>query len=657
MSWIQKLYETYNNCQSVVGYSSDEGARPLLPICHIGAQAHIEIVIDKEGNFRRARIITDQKNDATTIIPCTEGSASRSGRKPESHPLCDKLQYVAGDFTKYGCAVTSGFRYDPEEPYRNYVEVLTRWCESEFSHPKAHAILKYIKKKKVIEDLVEQQKLFIGTNGKILAKGEARKEKNLGIFSVINTQDDAFVRWIVESPESLETKVWKDKTLWDSWIGYYLSTKKKESLCLATGKEAVLSDNHPKYIRVRGDGAKLISSNDNRGFTFMGRFQTGQQAFSISLEVSQKAHYALMWLIDRQGKVFFRKGDDGRKDPALTIVAWVSSDIKVLQPMDDPFDILGINELPSDLNVSPFTAQEVARKLRNKILGYNADLHNVNSIQIMSMDSASKGRLAVTYYQEQDITDYLDRINKWHVECAWIHRYRYKDIPVNDSGRNKRQFYTFVGAPAPIDIAEAAYGQKADDKLKYATVSRILPCIIEGIQVPRDLVDSAVRRASNRIGMEKWEWNKTLSIACALFRKYNRKENYDMTLDLNRKTRDYLYGRLLALAESLEEWALTKTGEKRESNAARLMQRFSEHPFSTWRTIELALAPYKARLGGKSKKRQRMIDEVIASFNDDDFLNDKRLSGEFLLGYHCQREALKPNGKPDENDPEEDAVE
>jgi CRISPR-associated protein Csd1 len=141
--------------------------------------------------------------------------------------------------------------------------------------------------------------------------------------------------------------------------------------------------------------------------------------------------------------------------------------------------------------------------------------------------------------------------------------------------------------------------------------------------------------------MDNWEWNKTLSIACALYKKYNRKENYDMALDLTRKTRDYLYGRLLALAESLEEWALNKAHEDRETNAARLMQRFAERPYSTWRTIELALTPYKVRLGGKSKKRQRMIDDVIASFEGNDFLNDKRLNGEFLLGYHCQREYLR----------------
>jgi CRISPR-associated protein Csd1 len=95
---------------------------------------------------------------------------------------------------------------------------------------------------------------------------------------------------------------------------------------------------------------------------------------------------------------------------------------------------------------------------------------------------------------------------------------------------------------------------------------------------------------------------------------------------------------------------LNEAHEKRETNAARLMQRFAERPFSTWRTIELALVPYKARLGGKSRKRQQMIDDVIASFQTDDFLNDRRLSGEFLLGYHCQREALRSRPVPDEDE-------
>ena len=646
MSWIQKLYETYNNCQASIGYSEEEGVRPLLPICHITTQAHIEIVISKDGSFRRAQVITN-KVDAPTIIPCTEGSASRSGSKPENHPLCDKLQYVAGDFSRYGGMVTSGFAKDPEKPYRNYVDILTKWQQSGFAHPKAEAVLSYVNKGTVIKDLVDHQILFVGRDHKFLDKSEVKREKDVkDIFSVVDPQDGAFIRWVVESPGVPEAKVWKDKTLWDSWKNYYLSTKEKEPLCFVTGENAILTSNHPKYIRREGDGAKLISSNDTSGFTYMGRFLTDTQACNVSLEVSQKSHYALAWLISRQG---YRKGD-------LAIVAWATSGAPIPKPTDDPLSML-LGELPTDAPSTVSTAQDVAIKLKKKIAGYGKEIGSTTDIVVMGLDSATPGRLAITYYRELTGSDFLQRIDDWHESCAWLHRYGFIEIQDEKSNKPKKKYIPFIGAPTPNDIAEAVYGSRLDDKLRKTTIARLLPCIIDGQPIPRDLVESAVRRAANRAGMSsEYEWNKTLSIACALFRKHNRKESYDMTLDPNRKTRDYLYGRLLALAESLEEWALNLAGEDRPTNAARLMQRFSERPYSTWRTIELALTPYKARLGGKSKKRQSMIDEVIASFNDNDFIYDRRLSGEFLLGYHCQREFLR-NSRVEDVDGDDENIE
>jgi CRISPR-associated protein Csd1 len=654
MSWIQKLYETYNNCFSNIGYSDQEGERPLLPICHSTTQAHVEIVISKDGNFRRANIIFD-KNDMTTIIPCTESSASRAGSKPENHPLCDRLQYVAGDFVKNGGEVTSGFAKKPEEPHNNYVQMLTEWNQSRFGHPKTEAILRYVKKKSVVKDLVEKKILFVG-KGKFLGKSEVTRDKNAkDIFSLpsLTSQEDVFIRWIVESPDVEETKTWKDKSLWESWINYYLSSKEKEPMCFVLGEDAILTGNHPKYIRREGDGSKLISSNDTSGFTFRGRFLTDSQACNVSLEVSQKAHYALSWLISRQG---YRKDD-------LAIVTWATSGAPVPQVTDDTLSLLGASDLVSDQTTQASTAQDIAIKFRNRIAGYGKEIGNTTHVVVMGVDSATPtGRLAITYYRELTGSDFLQRIDDWHTSCAWLHSYRSITVQDEKTGKSKQKFIRFVGAPSPSDITEAAYGVnrggkfEVDDKLRKTTVQRILPCIIDGQPIPRDLVESAVRRASNRVGLEDWQWNKVLTIACALFKKHNRKENYNMTLDLNRKTRDYLYGRLLALAESLEEWALNKAGEDRPTNAARLMQRFSERPYSTWRTIELALTPYKARLGGKSKKRQRLIDEVVAAFENGDFTSDKRLSGEFLLGYHCQREFLR-NSRTEDLDDSSEAIE
>jgi len=635
MSWVQKLAETYDNCRVNIGYAEQENQRPLLPICHITTQAHVEIVIDGEGNFRRARVITD-KSDSVTIIPSTEGSGSRSGSKPENHPLCDKLQYVAGDYTKHGGVVTTGFSKDPEVPYRNFVETLAQWCDSEFAHPKAQAVLKYVKKKRVIADLVKHQILIVGTDGKFASKEDVKRDKNAkDIFSVVDPQNNAFVRWVVEIPGESESRVWRDRSLWESWIKYYLSDREDKSLCYVTGEDRVLTSNHPKYIRREGDGAKLISANDTNGFTFRGRFITDAQACGVGLEASHKSHYALSWLISRQG---YKKNE-------LAIVAWATSGKPVPQPTDDPRSLLWGNA-PTEEDPNAYTAQELSVKLRNRIAGYGRELGKTDDVVVMAVDSATIGRMAITYYRDLTASDFLQRIDDWHTTCEWLHRYG--EVQDKQSGKPRKNV-PFVGAPAPADIAEAAYGSGLDDKLRKATIARLLPCIVDGQPIPRDLVESVVRRASNRVGIknlddkryhgdEEYTWKKTLSIACALFRKFKHgKENYDMSLDETRTTRDYLYGRLLAIADILEERALYKAKEKRATNAARYMQQFSQHPFRTWNQIHSALTPYIVRLGGASYYKNLMA-EVKGLFDPEDYTSDKPLTGEYLLGYYCQRQ-------------------
>ena len=128
-----------------------------------------------------------------------------------------------------------------------------------------------------------------------------------------------------------------------------------------------------------------------------------------------------------------------------------------------------------------------------------------------------------------------------------------------------------------------------------------------------------------------------------------------MSLEEDRRSRDYLFGRLLATADNIESHALYIAKETRDTTAMRLMQRFADHPASTWRTIELALIPYMSRLQvnrpGVLHRRRGLLDQLIQSFQEGDFTSSSRLSGEFLLGYHCQRAAffLKTPGSADQS--------
>lgn len=624
MSWIEKLYATYNACAR----QTSHGYLALMPIGHTTQQAHIEIVLDGDGRFRRAAVL--EKTASTTLIPCTEESGGRAGSKPVGHPLCDKLQYVAGDFLKLDGQVTSGFAADPAEPHRTFRKGLRTWASSAHGHPKLDAVLRYVEAGRVMSDLAKAKVLITDNDGRLLKAWDGDMNQVPPIFKALpigQFQEDAFVRWRVEAGSDPATGTWEDAALVSAWISHYQTIQSKRGYCMVHGGEATLAVQHPAKLRHAGDKAKLISANDTAGYTFRGRFIDSDSAATVGFEVTQKAHNALRWLIARQG---FRNGDQ-------VIVSWAVSGEPLPDPFASTFELFA-NMASGDgpaLGMAD-TAQAFAIRLKKAVAGYGAHLDPTAGIVVLALDSATPGRMAMTYYRELLGSEFIFRIENWHAKCAWPQNF----------GKDKQ----FIGAPAPTDIAEAAYGRRLDDKLRKAAVERLLPCIIEGSPVPLDLVLSCQRRATNRVGMERWEWEKCLGIACALIRAHHTERSYQMAMEPDRKTRDYLYGRLLAIADSIESYALSMTEEskKRETTAARLMQRFADFPFSTWRTIELSLAPYRSRLrAGSDKsgaflaKRTRLLDEVVEALDASvDRASDAPLSGEFLLGFHSQRRAF-----------------
>ena len=636
MSWLQSLCETYDAC---FGRSQFERA-PLAPIDHVEQQAHIEIILDGEGNFLSAAVVPKEN----TLIPATEKSAGRTS-SAVAHPLCDKLRYVAADLGS--------------NEHKLYVEQLRAWTDHAGQQPKLRSILRYVERGTVVRDLLTAGILVADRDGSL----ETKWELGLSPLAKLLTADkrtkerdqtDALVRWRVGVEGEPESAVWKDPRLQQEWMAFNSTLPVARGLCISSGLPVPLAFNHPKRLRHGGDGAKLISANDNKtGFTFRGRFLTADEAYGLGSAATQKAHNALRWLIARQGA---RNGDQ-------VIVAWAVQTGDPLPLVVDSLQFLsnsGENRpqepndlLPPDGGYRGDVGQAFALRLRNAVRGYTERLGESVDIVVMALDSATPGRMAISYYRELKGSEFLTRIERWHSSLAWPQNF----------GKDRR----FIGAPAPGDIAEAAFGRRVDEKLRRFTVERLLPCIVDGRPLPRDLEIAAVRRASNRIVLERWEFERVLGIACSLVRGAHPKENYDMSLDESRNTRDYLYGRLLAIADNIEELALRTAREERETNAARLMQRFASHPYTTWRTIELALRPYISRLRGSRFAgalviRQKLLDALPGGFpamsdGASSFTDNRPLSGEFLLGYHCQRQNLsaRKSGREEPSTDSEDS--
>lgn len=613
MSWLLNLYETYESNLGRVGeiekkHNGQEYT--LLPISHTTQTAHIQVNVTEDGEFHTAEFI--DKSDANTLIPCTEDSSSRAGSKVAPYPLHDKLSYVAGDFTAFGGEAKK------EDPYQAYIQQLGEWAASPYGNEKVKSIYAYVSKGRLIQDLVKDKKLVVDADDQLIGKWDkkylALHPDKPEIFSVITgEQESAFIRFNVYSPNKLLKKVWDDPEMYESFIRYYNGKLGSEKLCYVTGHRLPGTDKHANKIRNAADKAKLISANDTSGFTFRGRFTQSDEVVSISYEVSQKAHNALKWLINHQGKII-----DGR-----VFLVWANDVLDVPAPEEDTYSIVGVttsaNEIKSFLNER--LAQGVARALG----GYSNPLASSKSdVNLLVLDSATTGRMAVLYYRNMDKLHYFDRLVNWHSTCVWLHRYR-KD-------QTSGEYVQFIGAPSTKDIAYAAYGPRASDKVVKGLMERMLPCLIDNRKIPLDIVHSVTRRASNPVAMEKWEWEKTLSIACALI---NKKEEYGVALNKENDDRSYLFGRLLAVADILERRALGPD-ETRATNAIRYMNSFSQHPERTWKVIQAGLQPYQARLGVKCSDLTKLIDEIFAKFKYEDF-NNKPLSGTYLLGLSSQR--------------------
>ena len=126
-----------------------------------------------------------------------------------------------------------------------------------------------------------------------------------------------------------------------------------------------------------------------------------------------------------------------------------------------------------------------------------------------------------------------------------------------------------------------------------------------------------------------------------------KKEEWNMEVNTLTNSRDYLYGRLLAVADRIEYRTYDREKDgKRMTNAKRYMKAFSQRPYQTWKILEESLEPYIQKLDVTERNvYAKLLDEIYQLFTPEDFVNNERLDGLYLLGYHSQSYALRYKAK------------
>ena len=431
---------------------------------------------------------------------------------------------------------------------------------------------------------------------------------------------------------------------------------KREGIVLSYRKYGIHFLSSFKKIRNEGDGAKLISSNNSQNFTYRGRFVSKEEAFAVGNETSQKIHNALKWIIRKQGTFFDTLAVVTWESHRLSMPRWnVDTDtIASEYNEDDDWDDEESGE-ESGCDGSAITAEKFYSALR----GYGKKVDNTSEMILLGFDAATPGRLSMVEEMTLDSARYLENIKKWHESCSWIHeKWKEKD-------KKRIRFSGMVGVK---DIADILFGIEnkgslmivdANGKKLYAEVAkRLIPCIWNGNKIPCDYVDRAVLKASMPLTYKDWKnWERVLTLACSLVKKDKSEryeEEWNVALDKKQKDRNYLYGRLLAVADRIEYRTYDDGDKARVTNAKRYMCTFSQRPYETWKVIEESIQPYVNKLGIAERRfYENLLNDIYDLFEVESFSDNKKLDGLYLLGFHSQAYDLKQK-KEDSKEKEEE---
>lgn len=597
MGLMTQAYNTYCAMEKQYVGVYGEAKEPLVPVSHQIAKADLEITLDSEGNLLDARQV-DPK-EATTIIPVTEQSAGRTGDTCCAHPLCDQLRF-----------------FSPRYPakYEAYLTQLHRWEGSPYSHPKLSAIAGYVEKGSILEDMSRLGLISLDE------KGMPTKEKLL-------------VRWRVEAgTEGNVAACWQDRTLFQAFIDYYAAGQKSDPVyCMVSGKNALPANQHPKKIINICANAKLVSANDTSGFTYRGRFQTDAQAMTMSYEASQKIHSALHWLSANQGVAI-----GGR-----TFLCWNPQGIEIPKPQATFLRGNTANQVKYS---------DYRKALSETLRGWKETIPADAGAVIAAFDAATSGRLALTYYSELPASDFLERLHNWDALCCWNH---------DPFG---------IQAPSLYQIANCAFGTvrtsgnqtklESDDRILRQQVQRLLSCRVDKGKMPADIARVAAVKASNLQIMDTQLRETVLSTACAVLRKYYYdwdREEWNMSLEPEKKDISYQYGRLLAVFEKIEQDTYDKD-EQREPNAIRMQSVFAKRPRYASRILweQLKKAYYPHLKPWNRVKYDRLIGEIIEQISNlPQAEHEEALKDTYLFGYYLQKKALYTSDKTENSQEEE----
>lgn len=630
MSVLHALFNSYNyalNNNMVDRTDLINQETIILPVYHNSKKANnydiVEITLSEKGQFIKAEWLP---KDSIIIFPISEISNNRtSGHAP--HPLCDELSYLSKEINA--------------EKHEKYIKELNDWVNYMIEHNYnflLDIVSKYINQGTILEDCVSSifiSNYSISKDYKSVIHYENNQSREMKL-------DKIFVTFKIELKSSVERdlSVTLNTDLHMNYINYvrYTNSFKDKKICDISGEEAYCVSKHQGLGSLMGR-AKIISSN--RKEVFWGRFTDEDEIISISYEVSQKIHLMLKYLLENKHNR--RSLGDG-----CYLLNWFSDDIK----NENSIDIVSTlclyeddDEIFDDKDSKSFGGG-LSLFLNEYITGIHRDINKDSKFYIMILDKITDGRVSIKYFRELPKSDLIQRIGDWYTTTSWSYYDRKFKRWINKSPSIQH----FVDALFGLE-GDKGYLELRNTNLKTKTIERLIPCVLEKKRFPLDLKNKILENLRNRRSYDK-TWDFVLSIGCSIFKKckfdYLNRMVSDSMLDLNKQSRSYLFGRLLAVYEKLEldtyRNYMIDNANKRTTNAERLWTAYAKMPTRTLLILEEKIKPYKERLKKSNFSAvvyyDNLITEIVNTIETSDKfeqVKNRPLNEDFVLGYYAQK--------------------
>ena len=632
MTLFSNLIDTYDHLVR------DENApdRGTLFFRHVSVQPSLIISLTPGGDFSGVREAAPHK---PLLFPCTEASAGRSsGIAP--HPLCDNLQYIAGNSAVLSGDLAAGLPEEDREfydrifrkmkegfrAYRDLQEGWLSWLAGSGSGkcPAPEAVHKYVTSHDVIADIasvMDSAKSLLDRAAVISGAAPAERKKFRDEFA-------AFVKSSVyfEIPDLPEDQQASGAVTADSWNAYCdsLNDKSDLRLCPLTGKYAVPSSAYPRKIRHEADLARLISLGDSTGTAYTGRYAGPDDVTKISEEANQKIHKALSWLMrhnsthfDTQYAAIWSPGFSGR----------IPSPLKRREYPPKPKD------------GEPAGEEDAARYAWPE--KWPEEVSPESRICAVMIDSLSKGRVSVAMQEETDAGSYRRNLEKWQDDLK---------ICLASPGSSH--------IPDIASLIPDLCGNNGGGSFHVL----VLRAVLDGGKFPEDLMAKHLRKTMTDAARSDAQLE--IRDAAAMIKACeirNRGRRIGLMLDTELNDRSYLFGRLLAVADNIEGYVNMVTRENAPTAAMRYMRQFSVTPAKVWTKLEGVVIRSQRSLEYRPgtriflASRQKLLDEIMSRFDPEDFSSDEPLEPLFLLGYHHQRCSLLQKKEKEEGGQEDGA--